>query len=168
MATKSSHALTDHDDIRRWAEDRGATPSAVRRTEGRNDVGIIRLDFPGYTGRDSLEEIDWDEWFDKFDEKNLALVVQDRTSGGNTSNFNKLVSRDTIEQPSGRSRARKPTSSRSSRDSSGTSRKASARSSAEISSSRKKSSKKSKSTRETARKRAPGRASARSRRRPAA
>jgi hypothetical protein len=37
---------------------------------------MIRLDFPGYGGEESLEEISWDEWFDKFDERNLALLVQ--------------------------------------------------------------------------------------------
>src|SRR5690349_6950315 len=34
----TSHMLTDHDDIQRWAEERGAEPSCVKGT-GRNDVG---------------------------------------------------------------------------------------------------------------------------------
>ncbi len=57
---------------------------------------MIRLDFPGYSGQQSLEEISWDDWFEKFDERNLALMVQDTTSRGQRSNFNKLVSRDTV------------------------------------------------------------------------
>jgi hypothetical protein len=52
----------------------------VRGTGGPDDVGMIRLDFPGYSGEGSLEEISWDEWFDKFDESNLALLVQDETA----------------------------------------------------------------------------------------
>jgi len=36
---------------------------------------MIRLDFPGYSGERSLEPIDWDDWFDKFEESNLALLV---------------------------------------------------------------------------------------------
>src|SRR5438067_4968209 len=94
----SARPLTDHEEIRRWAEERNAKPAAVKGTGGSGDIGMIRLDFPGYSGGQSLEEIDWDEWFDKFDENNLALLVQEETSSGETSNFNKLVSRDTAEQ----------------------------------------------------------------------
>src|SRR5512146_696336 len=86
MARNRSRVLTDHDEIRRWAEDRKAAPACVRRTGGNGDVGMIRLDFPGYSGQQSLEHIDWDEWFQKFDESNLALLVQDSLSGGGTSN----------------------------------------------------------------------------------
>lgn len=92
MAT--SETLTDHDRIRRWAEARKARPACVKGTGGKDDVGMIRLDFPGYSGGDSLEEISWDEWFEQFEENNLALVVQEKTADGDTSNFNKLVSRD--------------------------------------------------------------------------
>ncbi len=93
----SSRPLTDHNEIRRWAEERGAHPACVRGTGDSNDVGMIRLDFPGYTGDDKLEEISWDEWFDKFDDSGVALLVQDETARGQRSNFNKLVSRDTAE-----------------------------------------------------------------------
>jgi hypothetical protein len=91
----SSRPLTDHNEIRRWAEDRGAHPASVRGTGSSDDIGMIRLDFPGYSGEGKLEEISWDEWFEKFDESGLALLVQDETARGQRSNFNKLVSRET-------------------------------------------------------------------------
>jgi hypothetical protein len=56
---------------------------------------MIRLDFPGYSGGTSLDEISWDEWFKAFDENNLALVYQNETAKGEKSNFNKLVGRET-------------------------------------------------------------------------
>jgi hypothetical protein len=90
----TSETLTDHQRIKQWAETRKAKPACVRGTGGKNDTGMIRLDFPGYSGSDSLEEITWDEWFSQFDENNLALVVQEKTADGQRSNFNKLVSRD--------------------------------------------------------------------------
>jgi len=93
-----SRVTTDHDQIRQWAEERGAKPSAVIRTEHGDDPGIIRLDFPGYSGEGSLEEISWDEWFRKFDERNLALLYQEQTAGGAKSNFNKIISRETAEE----------------------------------------------------------------------
>ena len=102
-AGKSAYPLTDHDEIRQWAEQRGAQPACVKGTGGRGDTGMIRLDFPGYTGEDSLQEISWDDWFEKFDESGLALMVQDTTAGGQKSNFNKLVKRQTAR--GGRARA---------------------------------------------------------------
>ena len=141
MASRnSSRVLTDHDEIRSWAEERDARPSAVQRTHTDDSVGIIRLDFPGYSGENSLEEIEWDEWFDKFDDNNLALIVQDQTAGGERSNFNKIVSRDSVESAGkSRSRAKKSTSARSS-----SSKKSSARAQSRSTASGKK--KKSKST----------------------
>ena len=51
-----THATTDHDEIRRWAEERGAKPSCVKGTGGKRDTGMIRLDFPGYSG-DGVREL---------------------------------------------------------------------------------------------------------------
>jgi hypothetical protein len=90
----TSATLTDHDDIKAWAEARKAVPACVKGTGDKDDVGMIRLDFPGYSGRDSLQEISWEEWFTQFDENKLALIVQEETADGQRSNFNKLVSRD--------------------------------------------------------------------------
>ena len=95
---------TDHDEIRRWAEDRGAHPACVTGT-GRGETCLLRLDFPGYSGKESLEEISWDEWFDVFDQKRLALLHQERTARGQRSNFNKLVSRETAAR-TGKPKAR--------------------------------------------------------------
>src|SRR5690242_18926507 len=99
----SSKVLTDHDEIKRWAEQRGAKPSAVRRTGGGEDIGMIWLAYPGYSGADSLAEVSWDDWFDKFDESNLALVAQEKRARGQSSNFNKLVSRDSVTESSSQS-----------------------------------------------------------------
>ena len=69
----------------------------MRGTGGKGDTGLLRIDFPGYSGEDSLEEISWDEFFEKFDDQGLALLYQETTKGGQRSNFNKLVSRETAE-----------------------------------------------------------------------
>ncbi|MFI5385032.1 MAG: hypothetical protein ACHQ50_02835 [Fimbriimonadales bacterium] len=89
----SARTTTDHNEIRRWAEARGAKPSTVKRTSNPTAPGILRLHFPGYSGADSLQEIGWDDWFQKFDDQNLALLFQEETKDGKLSNFNKLVSR---------------------------------------------------------------------------
>jgi hypothetical protein len=92
----SAKPTIDHETIRKWAEERGGHPAHVRKTGGKDDVGMIRIDFPGYSGEDSLEEISWDEFFEKFEEKGLALLYQDKTADGQQSRFNKLVSRDSV------------------------------------------------------------------------
>ena len=97
MSANSSRTTTDRNEIRRWAEERGAKPACVKGTGGKGDPGMIRLDFPGFSGSDSLEHISWDEWFKAFDDNDLALVYQDRTADGQRSNFNKLVARDTAD-----------------------------------------------------------------------
>ncbi|MEO7192221.1 MAG: hypothetical protein ABI051_14310 [Vicinamibacterales bacterium] len=110
----SAQPLTDHDQIRRWAEERQAQPACVKQTGTEGDPGMIRLDFPGFSGEDTLEPISWEQWFKAFDDNNLALLVQDRTSTGQPSNFNKLVSRsgdsgrrESSRAPGGNGRARK-------------------------------------------------------------
>lgn len=89
-----SNTTTDHEVIRKWAEERGAKPSTVKGTGGEGDPGLIRLDFPGYSGEGKLEEISWEDFFEKFEESKLALIYQETTAEGEKSNFNKLVSRD--------------------------------------------------------------------------
>ncbi len=99
-SSSGTHVSTDHEFIRRWAEARGARPARVRGTGDDGAVGMLRLDFPGYGGAESLEPISWEEWFQKFDERDLALLYQDTTAGGEPSNFNTIVNR--AEGESGR------------------------------------------------------------------
>jgi hypothetical protein len=88
----SADKITDHDEIRAWAEERGGRPSRVKGTGGKShDAGILRIDFGDED--EGLEEISWDEFFEAFEDRRLALLRQDETSGGKTSRFNKLVER---------------------------------------------------------------------------
>jgi hypothetical protein len=89
-----SHTTTNHDEIRAWVEKRKGTPSTVKGTEsGRENTGILRIDFPGYSGKDSLEPVSWEDFFKKFDESNLEFLYQEQTSAGKESRFNKFVAR---------------------------------------------------------------------------
>lgn len=99
MPTRKSKVTTNHDEIRRWAEERGGQPAMVKGTGGDGQVGIIRIDFPGYA-EENLEPISWDQFFDKFENSNLALVYQE-TTRGQKSNFNKLVSRESVSEETG-------------------------------------------------------------------
>lgn len=89
-----SAKTTDHETIRQWVEERGGKPAAVKSTSGKDDVGLLRIDFPGRGAEDSLDDISWDEFFEKFEEKKLAFLYQEETSKGEVSRFSKFVSRD--------------------------------------------------------------------------
>jgi hypothetical protein len=87
-----SKTTTDHETIRRWAEERGGRPATVKGTEaGGEDAGVLRIDFQ--EPEESLQEISWEEFFRKFDEAQLAFLYQDETKEGAESRFFKLVRR---------------------------------------------------------------------------
>lgn len=92
-----SKVTTDHNVIKGWVEARGGKPARVKRTGGNDDPGLLRVDFPGYSGKRSLEDIEWDEFFEKFDQKHLAFLYQDKMRDGQESRFFKLVSHETAE-----------------------------------------------------------------------
>ncbi|MEJ8570459.1 hypothetical protein [Microbaculum marinum] len=85
----SSKTTTDHHVIRRWVEERGGKPAAVSATRTEEDPGILRIDFG--EPEEDLEQIEWAEFFEKFEQSNLAFLYQDKTSDGSTSRFFKFV-----------------------------------------------------------------------------
>jgi hypothetical protein len=86
-----SETTSDHKAIEKWAEERDGHPATVRATEEDRHAGILRIDFG--PREDRLEAIDWDEFFRKFDESDLAFLHQDRTKDGKLSRFHKFVRR---------------------------------------------------------------------------
>ena len=85
----SANKTQDHDVIRKWSEQRGGVPTIVKGTEG-----LLRIDFVKGSksgGReDSLEEVDWEQWFEVFDKSHLTFLY----SPERESKFFKLVSSD--------------------------------------------------------------------------
>lgn len=61
----------------------------------RDDTGILRIDFPGYSSG-SFEEISWEELFENWIEKTRSGLSGHRRAGGRKSNFNKIVSCETV------------------------------------------------------------------------
>jgi len=93
MATShDAKQTTDHDQIRHWAEARDGRPATVKGTAERgDDAGVLRIAF---SDDEDLETIEWNEFFDKFDQEGLAFLYQDETKDGGRSRFFKLVERD--------------------------------------------------------------------------
>jgi hypothetical protein len=91
MAQTEAKKTTDHEEIRRWAEERGCRPAAVKQTGNGGDPGILRFDCG--EPEESLEELSWDEFFQQLDENGLAVLLQDETKEGGESRFFKFVKR---------------------------------------------------------------------------
>jgi len=89
-----ARTTTDHHEIRQWVEERNGKPAGVPGTsKGGKDVGLVRIDFAEDGDDDRLEEISWDEFFDRFEERQLAFLYQEQKANGEPSTFNKLVLR---------------------------------------------------------------------------
>ncbi|HEX5055399.1 MAG TPA: hypothetical protein VFX02_02770 [Gammaproteobacteria bacterium] len=98
MATAQSSKVTiDHNEIRRWVEERQGRPATVKATGSSEEPGLLRIDFPGGAGEDRLEAISWEAFFEKFDQNRLAFVYQDNLKSGEESRFFKFVRREDVK-----------------------------------------------------------------------
>lgn len=92
MTSHDAKTTTDYAEIRHWVEDRGGKPATVRGTgEDGQEAGVLRIAF---TDNEDLEAIDWDDFFDKFEEGNLAFLYQEKTADGKLSRFFRFVERE--------------------------------------------------------------------------
>lgn len=100
MANHTSKTTTDLNEIKQWAEAREGKPTRVKGTgRGKEDEGgVLRINFPGYSGEDTLEEISWEDWYQTFQENGLEFLCQDQTADGEESRFFKLVNKDSAKK----------------------------------------------------------------------
>ena len=94
MSKDTSKVTTDHEEIRRWAEERGGVPARIKGTGDSEDEGVLRIHFPGNSEDDDrFEQIEWEDFFEKFDENKLDFLYQDKKADGEISTFHKFVKR---------------------------------------------------------------------------
>jgi hypothetical protein len=93
-----SKITADHNQIRKWVEEREGIPSIVKGTGEEEKGGILRIDFPPTGTKPNLERISWEEFFKIFEQRNLAFLYQDKTRTGEISRFNKFVNRSCLTQ----------------------------------------------------------------------
>lgn len=84
-----SKITVNHDEIRRWTEERGGAPAAVRGTE-EDGPEALRIKF---AEEENLEGLEWKDFFDRFEKNNLAMIYQDDTPEGEQSRFFKFIHR---------------------------------------------------------------------------
>ncbi|MFD2518438.1 hypothetical protein [Salinimicrobium flavum] len=92
MEASDSKTTSDHNTIKKWAEERNGKPAVVESTsKGKGGGGLLRINFPGYA-EDNLKNISWEEFFQIFDENNLQFLYQEETKDGSESRFFKFIS----------------------------------------------------------------------------
>jgi hypothetical protein len=84
--------LTDHDEIRQWAEARAGNPMTMDVPDGTQRRTLLEITFGQHAlnaenneGPDrpvaGYELVSWDDWFAEFDSQGLAIRVQDDAPG---------------------------------------------------------------------------------------
>ena len=159
MAT--AKATTDHDEIREWVEARGGHPARVKSTGTRKDPGVLRIDYPGYSGEDTLEEIEWDEFFEWFDRNKLSMLLSEEKR----NRFSKLVARSTASR-SRKSPSRRVSQSPSKKAASSAKKASSKKAATKKASTKKAPTKKASTTKKASSKKAPPRKAISATRRP--
>jgi hypothetical protein len=85
-------ATRSHDVIRHWAKERGGVPATVQTAATKDRPRVLRIDFPGFATNRRLREVNWDDWFQTFDDRKLVFLFQQQKKSGETSNFFRLDS----------------------------------------------------------------------------
>ena len=91
---EQAKTTTNHEQIKRWVEKRGGHPARVKGTEVKGSSGVLLIDYPGYSGTQTLEAVSWDEFFKSFEENELAFLYEDEKKAGSQGRFSKLINRD--------------------------------------------------------------------------
>jgi len=88
---------TDHQEIRSWVSRRQGVPALSAKAQDGQPAGQLLIRFPRHvvpqTSCIKAKEISWDEFFERFDRDNLALLHQEQTTSGRLSYFSRLIGR---------------------------------------------------------------------------
>ena len=71
-----AHKTTDHDTIKQSVKAREGRPAAVAQTHEGDEVGVIRIAFAEPEQDEGLEDISWEEFFEKFEENNWRSSIR--------------------------------------------------------------------------------------------
>jgi hypothetical protein len=75
-------------------EARGGCPARVKGTGRGTNPGLLRIDYPGFRGQESLEPITWQQFFKGLDENDLVFVYQNNMRAAAQSRLSKLTAED--------------------------------------------------------------------------
>ena len=85
--------ITDYDEIRGWIEEHNGMPVTLKEASENGEESTDMLHVAFGTLSSDMEEMGWDEFFERFENENLALEYDDEAEEGETPSF-ELVDRD--------------------------------------------------------------------------
>lgn len=91
-----TRVTTDHDEIRRWVESHGGRPARVRGNVADDRVGLLRIDFGQKHAKEPLMALSWEDFFDRFDSSDLAMLYRVNGNEGGGMPFHRLVHRGNL------------------------------------------------------------------------
>lgn len=71
----SVHRTTDHEEIRKWIEEKKGEPGIIRGISGSDGQGILTVVFGPPTP--DIQVISWQEFFDTFEDQQLRFRYED-------------------------------------------------------------------------------------------
>lgn len=87
-----SRTTTDFKTIKEWAESRSGVPAVIKGTDEGSADGVLRIHFPHNSPEpESFDEISWEQFKNRFENNNLAMVYQERRENGSNSTFYKFI-----------------------------------------------------------------------------
>jgi hypothetical protein len=86
-----SVSTTDHETIKKWVEERGGIPVAVKGLC--DEISMLRIEFPETESKDPIRPMSWEEFFTHFEQNDLEFLYQEKTPDGRQSRFGRFVSR---------------------------------------------------------------------------
>lgn len=90
-----TRATTDHEMIRQWVRERGGAPSMARRV-GQPAEGALVVNFPDDGSDGPVVDISWADFFQRFEDQNLAFVYRESLPEAEDAYYYQLVDRDTL------------------------------------------------------------------------
>lgn len=79
---------TDHEEIRKWIEEHKGTPAVIKGMIEETGVEIPEMLHVSFDQDDpNMEGLDWEEFFERFEDANLALVYNETIGEGETPDF---------------------------------------------------------------------------------
>jgi hypothetical protein len=78
---------TDKKAIKQWIEERQGWPAVEIRTNESGTENMLWVGFPEAITHRNLQQISWEEFFEKFDQEQLTFLYQDVSLNGEQSQF---------------------------------------------------------------------------------
>lgn len=90
-----TRATSDHETIRQWVAERGGAPAMVRRV-GQPAEGALLINFPNDGSDGPVIDISWADFFQRFEDRNLAFVYRESLPDAEDAHYYQLVDRQTL------------------------------------------------------------------------